>query len=36
MVTKALIINAYYRALLIYFMVPLYAAGAITEQEIND
>ncbi len=34
--TQALIVNAYYRSLLTYFMVPLYAAGAITEQEINN
>jgi hypothetical protein len=34
--TQSIIFSAYYRSLITYFMVPLYAAGAITEQEVND
>lgn len=33
---QALIFSAYYRSLLTYFMVPLFAAGEVTEQEVND
>lgn len=30
-----IIFSAFYRSLLIFFMTPLYAAGAVTEAEIN-
>lgn len=33
--TMALIHSAYYRSLMIYYLVPLFAAGAITEKEID-
>ena len=31
----ALIYSAYYRSLMIYYLVPLHAAGAITTKEID-
>jgi hypothetical protein len=34
--TMALIMAAFYRSLLIYFCVPLYAAGAISEQQVEN
>ena len=33
--TVGIIYSAYYRSLLIYFLTPLFAAGAITEYEID-
>lgn len=33
--TAAIIFSAYYRSLMIYFLTPLFAAGAITGKEIE-
>jgi hypothetical protein len=34
--TAAIIFGAYYRSLMIYFLTPLFAAGAITGKEIDN
>jgi hypothetical protein len=34
--TTALIFSAFHRSLMIYFLTPLVAAGAITKLEINN
>ena len=32
----SLIYSSYYRSMMIYYMTPLYAAGAVTEKELFD
>jgi hypothetical protein len=34
--TTAIVFGAYYRSFMIYFLTPLFAAGAITSKEIDD
>ena len=32
----ACLFSAFYRSMMIYFLTPLYAAGAMTEKEVED